>query len=197
MKEISIGGFPFFFDILWFWTFNIAAFLFSVELFEPKFLNWPNPLKLFWDSLTGGLMHGGERLGHGNSHEPIKISTAVREGNYLNAKKNTKLTLSEAIARLRLIDDEMMRVALQDQIELVQFILRIIMGMPDLTVIHMETQKDLIQIGHGRSLSLDVLAVDSDGTQYDIEIQRSSGGAQPCFPSRRIPQFCKEKSPGL
>ena len=100
----------------------------------------------------------------------------------MNAKTTTKLTLSEAIARLRLIDDEMMRIALQDQIELVQFILRIIMGMPDLIVAQMETQKDLLQIGHGRSLSLDVLAVDSDGTQYDIEIQRSSSGAQPHRP---------------
>ena len=93
-----------------------------------------------------------------------------------------ELTLSEAIARLRLIDDEMMRTALQDQIELVQFILRIIMDMPELVVTHMETQKDLLQVGHGRSLSLDVWAVDSDGTQYDIEIQRSSGGAQPHRP---------------
>lgn len=100
----------------------------------------------------------------------------------MNAKTTTKLTLSETIVRLRLIDDEMMRVALQDQIELVQFILRIIMGIPDLTVIHMETQKDLMQIGPGRSLSLDVLAVDSDGTQYDLEIQRASRGAQPHRP---------------
>lgn len=95
---------------------------------------------------------------------------------------DTELRLSEAIGRLRLIDDEMMRTALQDQIELVQYILRIIMGMPDLIVTQMETQKDLLQIGQGRSLYLDVWAVDSDGTQYNIEIQRSSGGAQPHRP---------------
>lgn len=93
-----------------------------------------------------------------------------------------ELTLSGAIARLRLIDDEMMRTTLQDQIELVQFILRIIIGIPDLIVTRMETQKDLLQIGQGRSLSLDVWAVDSNGTQYDIEIQRSSGGAEPHRP---------------
>ena len=78
------------------------------------------------------------------------------------------------------MDDEMMRAALQDQIELVQYILRIIMKMPDLTVTRMETQKDLLQPGQGRSLTLDVWAVDSDGTQYNIEVQRdSSGGAGP------------------
>ena len=71
----------------------------------------------------------------------------------------------------------MMRVALQDQIELVQYILRIIMRMPDLTVTRMETQKDLLQPGQGRSLTLDVWAVDSDDTQYNIEIQRDSSGA--------------------
>ena len=71
----------------------------------------------------------------------------------------------------------MMRAALQDQIELVQYILRIIMRMPKLKVTHMETQKDLLQPGQGRSLTLDVWAVDADGTQYNIEIQRDSRGA--------------------
>lgn len=97
----------------------------------------------------------------------------------MSGSPDAELTVSQAVDRLRLIDDEMMRTALQDQTELVQFILRIIMEMPDLMVTRMETQKDLLQIGRGRSLALDVWAVDSDGTQYDIEIQRSSGGAQP------------------
>ena len=43
--------------------------------------------------------------------------------------KTEDLTLLEAIAWLCLIDDEMMRVALQDQIGLVQYILRIIIEM--------------------------------------------------------------------
>ena len=95
----------------------------------------------------------------------------------LNQNNKTELTLPEALSRLRLLDDELMRTALHDQKELVQYILRIIMQMPGLSVIRMETQKDMQQSGPGRSLALDVWAVDADGTHYDIEIQRDSSGA--------------------
>ena len=50
----------------------------------------------------------------------------------LNQNNKTELTLPEALSRLRLLDDEMMRTALHDQKELVQYILRIIMQMPEL-----------------------------------------------------------------
>ncbi len=65
-----------------------------------------------------------------------------------------------------------------DQPELVQFVLRIIMNKEHLIVKSVRTQKPLKSI-QGRSITLDVDAVDEDGTRYDIEVQQESKGAKP------------------
>jgi len=57
-------------------------------------------------------------------------------------------------------------------------VLRIIMDKPDLKVLKVETQYDLKSLS-GRSLELDVKAVDARGKMYDIEVQRDSKGASP------------------
>lgn len=98
-------------------------------------------------------------------------------GAILSKKKRKQLSLREVLAKLRLLDDEFMRMALQDQIDIVEYILQIAMRKPKLRVTRMETQKDLLQLGKGRSVVLDVYAQDEDGTQYDIEVQRDSSGA--------------------
>ena len=56
--------------------------------------------------------------------------------------------------------------------------LRIIMNKPNLTVKDVKTQNVLKNL-HGRSITLDVDANDVDGTEYDVEIQRSDAGANP------------------
>lgn len=90
--------------------------------------------------------------------------------------------LEKDLARLRVlrpIDDGFMRCLFQDDLPLVQFVLRIIMGKPELIITRCETQKDLKRLAGSRSLELDVHAMEPDGTEYDIEIERSRGRAEP------------------
>ena len=84
------------------------------------------------------------------------------------------------VARLRPMDDLFMRRLFKDDPRLTEQVLRIIMDMPDLRVSEVRTQHeiDLRPIGV-RSLCLDVLAEDSEGRLYNIEIQRDDRGAAP------------------
>ncbi len=85
----------------------------------------------------------------------------------------------EILAQLRPIDDDLMRELFRDNLELAQFVLRIILDKPDLVLISQETQYDMKRLLGARSLCLDVFAVDSDGKKYDIEVQRADKGASP------------------
>ena len=82
----------------------------------------------------------------------------------------------ERIRRLRLIDDEFMTVCFEDSIEATQLVLRIVLGKPDITVKSVRTQKRLKNL-LGRDICLDIDATDSEGREYDIEIQREGKGA--------------------
>lgn len=86
----------------------------------------------------------------------------------------------EAILRiamnLRPIDDDFMRMIFRDNKPLVQYVLRIITGIDDLIVERAETQFDLDIPGY-RSLSLDVLAKDSTGRSFNVEVQRADTDA--------------------
>lgn len=81
------------------------------------------------------------------------------------------------ILKLRIIDDDFMRKVLADK-DCVQLVLRIIMGKPDLIVKKVNVQFDMKNL-QGRSLELDVLAVDGTGQLYDIEVQREDQKATP------------------
>ena len=86
----------------------------------------------------------------------------------------------EDLARLRglrPIDDDFMRCIFRDNIPLAQFVLRILIGKPDLIITHLETQKDLKRLVGARSVCLDAYGTDSLGRKYDLEIQRSDHGA--------------------
>ena len=83
----------------------------------------------------------------------------------------------EKLKLLRPIDDTFMRCIFRDNTPLVQKVLRIIMDKPDLNVIRSETQADMKRLLGARSLCLDVYADDSDGKEYDIEVQRADTGA--------------------
>lgn len=85
----------------------------------------------------------------------------------------------ERLRVLRPIDDGFMRCLFKDDLPLVQFVLRIIMQKPELIITRCETQKDLKRLAGSRSLELDVHAEEPDGTEYDIEVERSRGRAEP------------------
>ena len=80
----------------------------------------------------------------------------------------------EIIKNFRLMDDSFMEICFRDNKEAVELVLRIILN-KELTVINVKTQ-DGLQNLIGRSVRLDITAVDSEGTVYNIEIQRSDKG---------------------
>lgn len=101
----------------------------------------------------------------------------------------------ERIQGMRLLDDALMRAALDGNIEATQCILRIILKRDDLSVISVKAQVNYKNL-YGRSLTIDIDAVDSDGAAYDIEIERSKYRATPkrlrYHAAVRDTQFLKE-----
>lgn len=79
----------------------------------------------------------------------------------------------------RPIDDDFMRSLFKKNKELVQLVLRIITGKPDLQVESFETQADMKRVTGARTICLDAYATDTAGKKYDIEIQRADRGAGP------------------
>lgn len=82
----------------------------------------------------------------------------------------------EKIQQFCLLDDDFMTKCFEDNIECTELVLRIIMDKADLKVTEARTQYTIKNL-QGRSIRLDVDAVDSSGKEYDIEIQRADKGA--------------------
>ena len=97
-------------------------------------------------------------------------------------EKSTKLLskfdpkIMERIQSLRLMDDDFMTVVFSGDNKLTEFLLRILLDRTDLTVKSCLTQKEMHNI-FGRSVRLDIFAIDTNGKQYNIEIQRADKGA--------------------
>lgn len=83
----------------------------------------------------------------------------------------------EIIRNLRLIDDTFMSKVFEDK-ECAELLLRIILNREDLTVLNAVSQLEIKNL-QGRSSRLDIYAVDAEGKQYDIEVQRDNDGAAP------------------
>lgn len=80
------------------------------------------------------------------------------------------------LANFRLMDDDFMTKCFEDSPECVELVLGIILDRDDLKVTDVHTQwfvKNLLK----RSVRLDILATDSSGKKYNIEIQREDKGA--------------------
>ena len=74
------------------------------------------------------------------------------------------------------MDDNFMTVFFNDDLECTEYVLRVILEIPDLKVTESKSQYTIANL-KGRSARLDVRAQDSKGTLYDIEIQRADKGA--------------------
>lgn len=85
----------------------------------------------------------------------------------------------QRLQALRPIDDDFMRCLLRDNLPLVQLVLRILTGKPDLVITSCQTQKDMRRLAGARSLCLDAYGTDASGKKYDLEIQRADKGADP------------------
>ncbi len=88
------------------------------------------------------------------------------------------IEIVERIKALRLMDDEFMSVVFDGDNELTTLVLRIILNRGDLTVKKTMTQSEKRNL-YGRSVKLDILAEDTTGKLYDIEIQRADKGSSP------------------
>lgn len=80
------------------------------------------------------------------------------------------------VAQMRLIDDSLMRVVFRENVEAAQLVIRIILNNDSLIVTDVRVEDPLPNL-KGRSVRLDVSAIDSEGRRYDIEIQRADKGA--------------------
>ena len=75
----------------------------------------------------------------------------------------------------RLIDDDFMAAVFEDS-ACAEFLLQIILKRDDLTVKEVHGQYNIKNL-QGRSIRLDILAVDRENRAYNIEVQRSDRGA--------------------
>ena len=82
----------------------------------------------------------------------------------------------ERLKSLRYIDDDFMTVCLADNLEGVGLILRIVLGRKDIEIKSVRTQESMKNL-QGRSVILDVHAIDSTNKEFDVEIQRKDEGA--------------------
>ena len=78
--------------------------------------------------------------------------------------------------QLRLIDDDFFSKCFDNDTACVQLVLQIVLDKPDLNVVDVRTQV-FVENLLNRSVRLDVLATDSEGRKFNIEIQRSDKGA--------------------
>ena len=81
----------------------------------------------------------------------------------------------ERIRNFRLLDDDFMSKVFEDKL-CAEFLLQIILNREDLRVQEVHGQHDLKNL-QGRSVRLDILAVDAQNRTYNIEVQRSDRGA--------------------
>ena len=89
-----------------------------------------------------------------------------------------KPDLLTLIENFRLMDDDFMSKCLENAPECIELMLRIIIGKKDLKVVKSQTEYPVKSL-QGRGVRFDVFARDSEGREYDIEIQRSDHGAEP------------------
>ncbi|MCD8019783.1 MAG: Rpn family recombination-promoting nuclease/putative transposase [Clostridiales bacterium] len=95
-----------------------------------------------------------------------------------NEKKQSqkKSGYNQLTRNFRLIDDDFMTLVFGGNIEATQLLLRIILDDPELIVTETTGQLE-IKNPNGRSVRLDIHAVNSKGENFDVEIQRADRGA--------------------
>lgn len=83
----------------------------------------------------------------------------------------------QRLKNFRLIDDDFFNKCFEGTIDCIQLVLQIVLDMPDLKVLDVRTQV-FVENLLNRSVRLDILATDSNGRKFNVEIQRSDKGAE-------------------
>ena len=84
----------------------------------------------------------------------------------------------EKIKDFTIMDDTFMVACFRNQPKLIEYVLQIIMDKPAIEVKEVTVQSPLKHI-QGRSLTLDIEAIDAAKKRYDSEFQQASSGAKP------------------
>ena len=82
----------------------------------------------------------------------------------------------QRIKGFRLMDDDFLTKCFEGNTQCIQLVLQIILKKPDLMVEDVRTQV-FVENLLNRSVCLDILATDSDGRKFNIEVQRTDKGA--------------------
>ena len=97
----------------------------------------------------------------------------MSESKYVPSKKAEAL-----LANFRLLDDDFMTIFFNENFEAVALVLNIILNRDDIQIKELQVQKKEKSVEFkGRDAILDIFAIDSEGKNYDIEIQRADRGA--------------------
>ncbi len=82
----------------------------------------------------------------------------------------------QRVSELRLLDDDFMTMVFAGNIEATELLLNIILDRTDMVVTEVIGQKEIKNVS-GRSVCLDIYAIDPTDKKYDVEIQRKDNGA--------------------
>ncbi len=93
-------------------------------------------------------------------------------------KQGVKKEDLECLRKFRLIDDDFMSKCFEDNIECTELVVRIVLNRDDLKIQQVHAQHQIKNL-QGRSIILDIYAIDEQGKLYNIEIQRADKGADP------------------
>ena len=86
--------------------------------------------------------------------------------------------LDAAIDDLNLFDDDLMSKVFDGNIEATELLLRIILQRDDITVTYVKGQVDMKNpYPGGRSIRIDIHAIDGNGVHFDVEVQRNEKGS--------------------
>ena len=110
-----------------------------------------------------------------NGRRKVSAPGKTRAGRSAHVMNPECLALIE---NFRLMDDTFMSKCLENAPECIELILQIILGKKDLKVVKSQTEYPIKSL-QGRGVRFDVFARDSEGKEYDIEIQRAKDGAEP------------------
>jgi len=106
------------------------------------------------------------------------VKSVVRKARAGRSSSAMKPEYLAELEQMRLMDDTFMSKCLEDAPECIELILQVILGKKDLKVVKSQTEYPIKSL-QGRGVRFDVFARDSEGREYDIEIQRADKGAEP------------------
>lgn len=87
-------------------------------------------------------------------------------------------TVEQIVDGMSLFDDDLMSMVFDGNIEATELLLKIILKKDDIQVVSVVGQRELQSpVVGGRDIRLDILAKDSTGRQYNVEVQQKPEGA--------------------